>query len=257
MAKYSPQTNYFNIAKKIDSFEKGFVFIVTILSIMATIFLEGNSLLSMSLVVISAVGVFVFDYYLDQYQHMAESVRRKSFIDNSFGSKMLSEESEGYYDNDELEKGLYKALINIYENSLFSYNIAKKMQTKSTIRNLIWLAFLLGFAIIGFAKCNFAAAILQLYLSKYYLQELVTIRNYVRDIKEVYDRIQDLFDDTMAKEQLEKGIPHPKEIYCLIEYESNISWYKLFLDSKLYNKMNEPLTKEWEQIKKRYQISTK
>ena len=131
------------------------------------------------------------------------------------------------------------------------------MQTKSTIRNLIWLGFLLGFAIIGFAKCNFAVAILQLYLSKYYLQELVTIRSYVRDIKEVYDRIQDLFDDTMAKEQLEKGIPHPKEIYCLIEYESNISWYKLFLDSKLYNKLNEDLTKEWEQIKIRYQISTK
>ena len=42
--------------------------------------------------------------------------RRKGFIDNSLGSKYLTEETKNYYSNDNLEKGPYKMLVNCYEN---------------------------------------------------------------------------------------------------------------------------------------------
>lgn len=54
-------------------------------------------------------------------QPMAANERRKGFIDNSLGTKLLEKPVLNYYDNDSIEKGPYKMLVNCYENCFFTY----------------------------------------------------------------------------------------------------------------------------------------
>ena len=42
----------------------------------------------------------------------------------------------------------------------------------------------------------------------------------------------------------------------VLEYEGTISWANILLDEKIYNKMNEVLSKEWERIKQEYKVSS-
>ena len=64
-------------------------------------------------------------------QPMAANERRKGFIDNSLGTKLLEKPVLNYYDNDSIEKGPYKMLVNCYENCFFTYNIIN-----TTLKNL-------------------------------------------------------------------------------------------------------------------------
>ena len=70
-------------------------------------------------------------------QPMAANERRKGFIDNSLGTKLLEKPVLNYYDNDSIEKGPYKMLVNCYENCFFTYNIIKVMLPKMAIKNTI------------------------------------------------------------------------------------------------------------------------
>lgn len=75
-------------------------------------------------------------------QPMAANERRKGFIDNSLGTKLLEKPVLNYYDNDSIEKGPYKMLVNCYENCFFTYNIIKVMLLNGNKEhNTIWFAF--------------------------------------------------------------------------------------------------------------------
>lgn len=63
-------------------------------------------------------------------QPMVSNERRKGFIDNSLGTKLLDRPVLKYYDNDSVEQGPYKMLVNCYENCFFTYNIIKVMLPK-------------------------------------------------------------------------------------------------------------------------------
>lgn len=53
-------------------------------------------------------------------QPMVANERRKGFIDNSLGTKLLERPVLNYYDNDSIEQGPYKMLVNCYENCFFT-----------------------------------------------------------------------------------------------------------------------------------------
>ncbi len=143
-----------------------------------------------------------------------------------------------------------KALINVFENLFFSLNIVKKMKNNSVIKMSIGLLILLLFATYGFANSLLALPILQLFLSKYFIEEFILLNNYIRELETLE---QDIID-VLTIMEMNGVIREGRIMKILIGYECNISYSKIMLDSKIFNRMNDELSLKWNEIKIRYNI---
>lgn len=252
MAKSSPQTNYFMKALTLNKYYEKLLIIAMVLSLV--FIYKGESKLLIFLSILSIVGFIILENIISNYQKKAETIRRKDFIDNAFGTKLVNENSEGYYDNEEIEKGLYKALLNLFENSLFSKEISEKMLEEKLKRSIIPALILIISAAYGFFGNQLIVPILQLFLSKEFLCKNIKLKSYNENVENVYNNIASLCDTTkLNSENILKYEPHILNIW--IEYEANISNSKLFLDGKIYNELNPILTKKWEKIKNKYKFN--
>ncbi|NJA33044.1 hypothetical protein GSQ24_05130, partial [Clostridioides difficile] len=80
----------------------------------------------------------------------------------------------------------------------------------------------------------------------------INTSGYLKNVESVFDSITDMFETGLVAKKDNKV--ESKIIKVLINYETNISSSKIFLNSKVYKKMNPELTGEWDKIKKRYNI---
>lgn len=252
MAKSSPQTNYFMRAKNLNKWYENLFIGIFLLSIIFTYFkikILGDIF---SIIFIFVLGIL--KYLIKHYQEKAEVIRRKDFIDNSFGTKLHNQSSIEYYDNEEIEKGLYKMMVNLFENSLFSKEVSDKMKSKAMVHSIIPSIIVLGFAIFGFSRNQIALPILQLFLSQLFILKVIIIWEYNKKVENTFNKILNLFD---SPKKIKEDIINykPQILNILVEYECNISNSNLFLDGKIFDKLNPELTKEWEDMKNRYKIN--
>lgn len=202
-------------------------------------------------------SIFIVGYSLLYFfveiirQPKAASERRKGFIDNSLGSKLLDGEVQNYYDNDSIGQGLYKMLVNCYENCFFTYNIIKAMKVKMILKNIILLlVFFLGFAYFGIKDNTIAIPFLQLLLSSLFLETLVYHFVFLCKLKKLYERFEQIFS---ASKLTENKIIQDA-VYMVLEYEVALAYNKSPNSDSVYKKFRERLTKEWESKKQKYGI---
>ncbi|BDU50897.1 hypothetical protein [Haliovirga abyssi] len=249
MAKSSPQTNFFMKSLYLDRWYNKIFILIIFLSIIF-IFLKLDILVNiLSILFIIVLGVL--KYLIDFYREKGEIIRRRDFIDNSFGSKLHYENSEGYYDNEEIEEGLYKTIVNLFENTFFSKEISEKMKQKVLYNSIIPGIIIIGFSVLGFANSQIALPILQLFLSKIFIMKTINVWNYNKNTEDIFNRIIMLFNELKIEEI---GKYEPQILNLWIEYECSISNYKLFLDSKIYNELNPILIEKWNIMKEKYKI---
>lgn len=174
--------------------------------------------------------------------------RRKGFIDNSLGSKYLEGEVKNYYSNDNLKKSPYKMLVNCYENCFFTLNIANKMYFSMILKNLFCFILMIIIMYIGIKDNIFLINIIQGIISMKIFVEFfhwITFRN---KLNQLMEKFKDFFSTKNREKIIEKSI------FFVLEYEIALTSYKGSLDDKIYNKYKDSWTKEWEDIKKRYEI---
>lgn len=252
MARFSPQTNFFQLSMKLKKTENYIFYSIFILSLIFT-YLDNSKYVNY-LSILSLIILTILKFIIEHYQEKGECSRRKDFFDNSFGSKFSVTSSLDYYDNNEIDTGLYKVLVNVYENSYFSSAITSAMKKSILVKNVFLIIIVIGFSIYGFKNSNFALPILQLFLSKYFIEDLITISNYNAKVESIFEKITSIFAEGLSKNNINNTINQSKVISILIEYETNISHSKLFLDSKIFNKLNSELTNKWSEIKNKYEI---
>lgn len=175
--------------------------------------------------------------------------RRKGFIDNSLGSKYLEKEVEGYYTNDKVANGPFKIIVNCGENCFFTMNIAKGMLPHILIKNIVCLCIFLGMAYFGFNSNALFLPIVQIILSSLFLTELIHHINFIVKLNRLFDSFKEAFS---LKENTEKTLQEAILLY--LDYETTLAYNKAPLSDNIYNKLNEKLTKDWEEIKERYAI---
>jgi hypothetical protein len=125
MAEYAPQYNLFRTISRLASVSQFVFWTIFVFSIVPVIFkefCEAQNLINL-INVLNIIGISLF-FILEVISEyilipQADSKRRDDFIDNSFGSFFSPNNSVGYYDNDEVNKGLYKAAVNLFENCFF------------------------------------------------------------------------------------------------------------------------------------------
>lgn len=248
MARYSPQANYFETSQKLTKAYNISYGVIFILSIIATIFCFSE--LVEYLGVIAIIFLSVLEAVSQDFKLRAENVRRKDFIDNSFGTNFVHDSSDEYYDNDGMKKGMKKAMINLFENSFFSFNVSKEMFRKSIAKNLFFILVIILMAGYGLSRNQFAIPILQLFLSKYFLLDIISTYKFMHKVEDSFNSMKTITEETENNIMLSKS--EIKFLIALVNYEVLIAESNVKLDSKVFNQLNDDLTEEWNIIKKKY-----
>ncbi|HOX84356.1 MAG TPA: hypothetical protein PKW76_10220 [bacterium] len=198
-------------------------------------------------------GFVILKIYNDYFLFPScENKRRLFFIDNSFQSKMAIQVVPDDFFNKELSPGLYKLAVNGFENCFFTYHIVNKMVAKYLIKNGVLAIAFFVFAYIGFKNMVFVVnLILQLVISSFFVDGLIKYFIYKKRVEYVFNQFCNFFSDPIKKFDNDKIA---KIIRMILEYETLLSWSTISIDSKIYNKSKDQLNKEWEELKKRYQI---
>lgn len=183
-------------------------------------------------------------------QPMAANERRKGFVDNSLGTRLLDKPVLNYYDNDTIEQGPYKMLVNCYENCFFTYNIIKAMLCRMIIKNIMLFVLLLIFAYHGIKDNIVAIPFLQLFLSSLFLIELTYHIVFFFRLKNLYEKFKQIFSTPKST----KKITIQNAIYMVLEYETTLAYNKSPISDSVYQELNNKLTEEWNSIKQNYDI---
>lgn len=202
------------------------------------------------ILVLLLIGNFIWDQYINNYFDDIENIRKKDFIDNSFGTKKSLENSNGYYSNDEQKYGIKKMGVNLFENCYFTSNISKIMVTKR-LKNDIIICILLFISLAIKFTLGYSAIIpmIQIILSKEFLLESYNLRIYNKQINTILTELCNFYSSINKKaiKELE-----PELIGILVRYEGILSSHKIILDDDIFNENNERLSKEWAKLKNKY-----
>lgn len=199
------------------------------------------------------IGYYILDIYTETFLYPATArKRRKGFIDNSLGSKFLNQTVTGYYTNDALKYGPYKMLVNCCENCFFTLNIAKGMISHILIKTCVLTTVFISLAYLGIKDNLIAIPILQILLSALFMTELIHHLNFITKLGQLFER----FIDTISN--INNNTPILQEAVLLfLDYETTLAYNKAPLSDNVYKKLNVQLSKEWEELKVRYDIIEK
>ncbi len=251
-----PFKNSFDNAKTYDKYANNVLYISTIIIIIAFILQVANENWKYISEILNSINCFfivafaVLEFITKSIFAEASSQKRYDYIDNSFETSFSEENSENYYSNDNIEKGIYKMAVNGFENSYFTYNIAKKMIKSLWIKNTLIAIIFIFLAIMGFNSAF--VMILQLSLPLILLNQAIKHTVFVNRINKIYENYRRLFQD--LKSNTNRELKNPEILINVIEYESTLSWGSILLDTTIYNELNDELSEKWEEMKLNYQI---
>ncbi|MFA6924681.1 MAG: hypothetical protein WC223_10575 [Bacteroidales bacterium] len=259
MAIYTPQYSLFKIINKLSSVRQVVFWTILGLSIIPVAFKEyfDGSVLINIINILNIVGISMFfileiisDFILIP---QADNKRRDDFIDNSFGSIFSPSNSIGYYDNDEISKGLYKASVNLFENCFYTYSLVKVTTSKKIIIPSIMLLFMVAFSYYGFKEVPFALSVLQALFSANILGLLIKHLILLNSLSIIQDYWITLFQHEDLKENTFKYQPSIYRYW--LQYETLHSKINAGIPEKVFKKLNPLLTEEWNKLKVKYNIS--
>jgi hypothetical protein len=171
MAQSAPHYSLRKIIDRLQALDTGLFVGVTFLSVAPVLLTQyapdlqwDNWLNTLNIIVI--ILFFALDTTCDYFlTPMAEAQRRDDFLDNSFGSKFIPVPSLGYFDNDQISTGLYKAATNLFENCFFTYSLVRAITLKRLLLPLAVLLAVAACAWSGFKQISVALPLLQALLS--------------------------------------------------------------------------------------------
>lgn len=249
----------FDDAKIYDKYA-GYVLLLSSLTVVSSFVLQNidENFQVCSELIINFNCLLIFLYLILQFTsdyifYEASVKKRIDFIDNSFGTKFSEINLDNYYSNDEVSNGILKMAVNGFENSLFTYHIAKSMQKELWIKSvLIGILFIF----VGVSGYNSAFVMLfHLSLPIFLFFRALRLSLFVSRVENVFGNYRKLFTglDLKKTKSFEQN-KFPEILLSILEYETILSWGNILLDTKVYNKMNSELSQQWEELKQRYGI---
>lgn len=190
-------------------------------------------------IIFSSCSVFIKIIDDIYFWYEAETSRRKSAIENGFAINMQIEKTDGYYNN-HFKPSIFKYGVNIFESNYFSCEIVKRMIPKSIFKATISIFIL--FMSTRFIKSNeILLVITQTIFSSNFILDSIRLISYLNSTKRLYDEAYQFFITDKHKNKNSFWIQ-----WYVVEYETLKAYYKLRLDSKIFNKINNELTEKWE-----------
>lgn len=217
---------------------------------LSNVFLRGTQLEIMSVIQIAMTLGYVFATVIDDgvFWFHAESERRKNSIQTAFGVRLSELETDEYYNN-MVSPSAVKYCINNFESNYFSKFIASKMLVLSIIKSLLAIIILIS-ASRMVADGSILLIITQTIFSAFIVEDTIYLTMYVNRLSSLYDSMYMMLVTTGIHSQQQVPVLLS---YC-VEYECIKSYYKIRLDSKIFQKYNHQLSNEWNQIAAKIEV---
>ncbi len=259
MSTFAPQFDLFKKINRVSSFGKFLFWAILIFSIFPVVckeFCDKNNL-NDYITILNIFGIclfFIIELIIEFYLlPKADNKRRDDFIDNSFGSNFSINNSNGYYDNDEINEGLYKASVNLFENCFFTFSLVKISTSSKTIIPTIMLLLIFVLAFYGFKQVPIALIVLQAFFSVNILGQYIKHFILEHKLSTILDTWLLLFQNPDLKTETHKYQAHIYKYW--LQYETLISKINAGISDKTFTKNNVLLTDEWNKIKLKYNIN--
>jgi len=179
----------------------------------------------------------------------AEKLRRLQYLDNSFDTNFAGKKTENYFTQDNIEPGFYKLCSNCFENSFHTFNIVKQMQNNVyTKAGFVLLIFIFS-ASVG--DKSIVRALIEAILPLSLVQDAIKISVIVTRLESILDNFRIFFSNIKNSSFSNK---EPEAMRLVIDYETTLAWASLPLDSKVFLRLQKPLSEEWEILKNEYEI---
>ena len=247
MNKKVPHKINYDTTNLISNFQYYLIIIGTLLSL-STLFNLQECVKNTVETIICIVSViyFISEIIFNNFFIKAEQNRINDLIDNSLNSKLADNNSENYYSNEEIKQSVYKLGVNGFENVFFTKNITSKMIKRQV--PLFIISLLVYILSIFFVEKKILVIVFQLLLPLYVIKNFIQLNMFKAKVETVYDCYKKIFTS------IKKSDREPIIINNIISYEKLLSSYSIQLDSAVFNKMNNNLSKEWEDLKSRYNL---
>ncbi len=191
---------------------------------------------------VSMVGYLIIKLVAKVLFHNVEKLKRNDLIDNAFGTNYSDDNTADYYNNDETDNGIRKLALNAYESAFHTENTLKLM----IYRNLIILVIIsIPFLLSIFSKggSDIVRLLFELSIPLILTSDFVILLVYYLNVSSINERFKIEFTN-LENDKL-KDSDVPKLIIPVIEYYSIKAWANTNLDSKIFNKNNEKISKNW------------
>jgi hypothetical protein len=192
----------------------------------------------------------VFDILINDKFYNSGKEKRLDLIDHAYDTNFSGERSIGYFNSQGVPVGVYKLATLTFENSLFTSQISKKMLLSK------WLTTILISIVFVISACMgnklLVNNILQIAATGVLIQQTVRLQLFSNRMSAIHGDFKALFTD--LKNMQDKAPKEGEMIRNVLNYEATHSWGNILLDSKLFTKMNPPLTQKWDKMKQDYNI---
>ena len=178
----------------------------------------------------------------------AEKKRRYDALDNSFGSAFSLQNSKEYFTNDEVEFGINKLGVNLFQNVFYTTRLSDKMMTSYIVKSSIFGVVFFIMAIYGLKNSPIMLPIFQFLFSAVIFGDLVKFLLFHRENNRILDELIVGFQTELNKTTILKEY---------LDYETNISWGQILICDKLFDKYDKTLEGEWQKLKQKFNINGK
>ncbi|MDO4648307.1 MAG: hypothetical protein Q4B26_06620 [Eubacteriales bacterium] len=259
MASQVPQKNDFDNAQCWDKYSNRIRWIIGVVSLVPIVLSilkidndVANKIIGFTLLTMAILNIYTKYRYAKLFRK-AEFTRRNGFLDNAFGTKLADIESIGYYDTDDIELGYRKFLANLHENSFYSNKIGKEMYEKTEKLLIAGVIAFLTITIPNIFDMQVVVALVDLLIAAEIFEEYQNLKTFTEETEKVIDECKSIWEsEKLNKKVSNKTIAAIMKAYS--HYESTMAYASIILDSEIYNKLNAPLTAEWNEMKNRYNM---
>lgn len=195
--------------------------------------------------VVSVVGAFGLGLVARLYwSSRAQLKRNADFVSNAFDVALITETSTGYFNNNQTDP-LRRMSFSLLENTFFSKNILQKMllleRAKLAVYTTAWFLALL-YRATDLALISSAAQVLfsEQLLSRWARMEWLRSR-----VERVYDDAYALIQSRNSSSSREF---RARTVEYLLRYETGKAQAGISLSTRLFDRLNPALSKQWAKI---------
>lgn len=200
---------------------------------------------------VSVLIYFGISQYLGLYAFpRAGRKRRKQLLANSFGVNLSDDQTVNYYNNN-ASPSIKRLGANTMENALFSKEIALRMLHQKRLIVAVYLIALIVAFTIRSTDLKLLVIIAQLVFSGEIIVEWLKLEILRNRCEEVYNYLRNYFIQNPSQ-----GTSTEKAtiLNAFSDYEAAKSEAGVSISSKIYNQINDDLTKEWNEIRKKLNL---
>ncbi|MFW6272677.1 MAG: hypothetical protein ACOC2U_02720 [bacterium] len=191
---------------------------------------------------ISMVGYLTIKLVAKILFHNVEKLKRNDLIDNAFGTNYSDDNTTGYYNNDETENGIKKLALNSYESAFHTENTLKLMLYKNLVI-LVILSIPFFLSIFSKGGSDIVRLLFEISIPLTLVSDFVILFVYYLNVSGINERFKIEFTNLEGDKLKDSDVP--KLMIPVIEYYSIKAWANTNLDSKIFNKCNERISKNW------------